>query len=492
MIGQVVINIDPFETRVALIEDGTVADLYIERNIHLRTVGTIYKGRVINVLPGMQSAFVDKNAFLYVSDIVKDSFIFEHIIGIESPEAQEAHAKNAALAPKIDDLLKEGEEIIVQVIKEPIGSKGARVTTHVTLPGHYLIYIPSISHYGVSKKIVDDKERDRLRKLLKEIVPEGSGAIVRTAGEGKPKEDFQKDIDQLKNLWDNIYNTAKHSTPPCLLYRDLSLLNRVVRDLIDENVKNIVIDSYDGYIQLLEYLKDLKSIPEIEVYDGSEPIFEAFGIEKEIQTSLSRRVWLKSGGYIVFDKTEALVSIDVNTGKFIGKDNQEQTIFKTNIEATKEIARQIRLRNLAGIIIIDFIDMHTAENRDKVLNAFKEEMVRDRTKCVIFTFTNLGLLEITRKRTRKSIEEMMMEECGGCNSIGKVYSFEALLARLYRALKKDTGALSRDKIIINVSEDFKNYIESNMDVFKLEFKKPIILIPKDKFQRDKFEIIGDY
>ncbi|HEU5298182.1 MAG TPA: Rne/Rng family ribonuclease, partial [bacterium] len=390
MAKEIIANIDPRETRVAVLDQGVLVNLYLERGEPL--AGNIYKARVANVLPGMEAAFVDigldRNAFLHVGDIRSQRLAGE--------EVEESFGKGA-----IQQRLRVGQEILVQVTKEPMGTKGARVTTYVALPAYYLVLMPTVNYVGVSRRIEHDPERKRLRQMADGLRPKGMGVIVRTAAEGAEEADLAQDIQFLLQVWNRVEERSKSSRAPSLVYQDLHLIRRVVRDLFTEDVERFLIDSKEEFQHVQDLLgsfaPELK--PRVQLYRGETPVFEHTGVERELEKALRRKVWLKSGGYIAIDSTEALTAIDVNTGKFIGSTSLSDTILKLNLEAVNEITRQFRLRDLGGMIVIDFIDMDTEEHRNAVLNEFRKALARDRTHMTVNGFTQLGLVEMTRKRT---------------------------------------------------------------------------------------------
>jgi ribonuclease G len=443
--GQIIINSTPEEVRLALLEsDNQLAELYIERRKDASLVGNIYKGKVIKILPGMQSAFVDiglpKAAFLHVADVHST---FEYSLFGEDIDT------TIPFELPIEELLQEGQDVFVQVSKDPIGTKGARVTSYITLPGRYLVLMPEVEHIGISRRITDEKERARLKAIVSELKPKNFGFIIRTASEGCTEEELKKDIDFLMRLWRNIQEKKERLHSPHLIYADLDLPLRSIRDMLGNEADRLVIDSREEYRKLTEFANTYfpKLTSSIQLYEGNEPIFEAYGIEIEIPKALGKTVWLKSGGYIVIDQTEALTSIDVNTGKFVGKASLEDTILKTNLEAVKEIAYQIRLRNLGGIIIIDFIDMEKKENREKVFNTFKEIMSRDRAKCTILEVSELGLIQMTRKRVRESLGRILCEPCPYCEGKGFVKSPTTVCYEIFRELRK-IGSSNRERNVI--------------------------------------------
>lgn len=464
MSSELIINSNPFETRVALVENGQVAELYVERSSDRGIAGNIYKGRVVRVLPGMQAAFVDidldKAAFLYVSDIYHPMGDIEQLLlsSCETTEEEEL-PEEAGREPgeqeldevldlrrsynnvPIEDRLQEGQDILVQVAKEPIGSKGARITTHITLPGRHLVFMPTMDHIGVSRRIEDEAERKRLREIMCDIKPPQFGFIVRTAAEGAEKEKLQAEVDFLVKLWQNIQRRADNAPVPSVTYQELDITLRAVRDLFTKELDRLVIDSEGEYRKILNFTETfMPSLQNaVELYDGDEPIFDAYGIEMEIQRALSKKIWLKSGGYIVIETTEALTAIDVNTGRYVGKRNLEETILKTNLEAVKEIAYQLRLRNIGGIIIIDFIDMEKEANREKVWNALRDATYKDKSKSNILHMSELGLIEMTRKRTKESIGQVLCEPCPYCEGEGYLKSKQTICYEILRELERQSS-----------------------------------------------------
>jgi len=470
MSAELIINSNPFETRVALVENGQVAELFVERSSDRGIVGNIYKGRVVRVLPGMQAAFVDigleKAAFLYVTDIyrpmndIEQLFISscDHETAVTEPQETIQNAgceyepdfRHIYDGVPIQDRLQEGQEILVQVAKEPIGSKGARITTHITLPGRNLVFMPTMDRVGVSRRIEDETERKRLRELVCEIKPPYRGFIVRTAAEGAEREKLQSESDFVAKLWQTIQRRSETTNVPSLVYQELDITLRAVRDLFTKEVDRLVIDSETEYRKILNFTETfLPSLQnEVELYDGDEPIFDGYGIEMEIQRALSKKIWLKSGGYIVIESTEALTAIDVNTGRYVGKRNLEETILKTNLEAVKEIAYQLRLRNLGGIIIIDFIDMEKEANRHKVWNALREATHKDKSKSNILEMSDLGLIEMTRKRTKESIGQVLCEPCFYCEGEGHLKSKQTVCYEVLRDLERQMKDFYGGKVLV--------------------------------------------
>lgn len=443
MESEILINITRDEIRVGLLEAGQLVEFYVERKQDASLVGNIYKGKIVKILPGMQSAFVDigldKAAFLYVTDIQEGLEEFAPFLEDEEKENSiESVSKRVRPDLTIEELIQEGQEIIVQVSKDPIGTKGARVTSYITMPGRYLVLMPNVEHIGISRRIPDELERTRLRTIVDDIKLQGYGLIIRTASEGSTEEEIKKDLDLLLLLWDTIQKKQEKVSATSLLYSDLDLIFRSVRDLMIQDVKRLIIDSSEEYERIKEFVRTYfeKFLGKIELYEGTEPIFDAYGLELDISRALGRKVWLKSGGYIVIDQTEAMTVIDVNTGKFVGKEELEDTILKTNLEAVKEIAYQIRLRNLGGIIIVDFIDMEKYENRDRVFNAFVEAMKKDKAKNTISHISELGLIQMTRKRVRESLGRTLCEPCPYCEGKAFVKSPRTLCYEIFRKVSR--------------------------------------------------------
>lgn len=427
MTKEILLNIGIDENRVAILEDGILAEILIERPEEQRRAGNIYRGKVENVLPGMQAAFIDigeeKNAFLYIDDAL--------------PKEGDPENGEVSKHVSIQDLLHEGQDIVVQMIKEPIGTKGPRVVTHITLPGRYLVLAPAVDYIGISRRIEDEDERERLKTIVASFKASGVGLIVRTAAEGVDSAELQSDYEFLINVWEKIKKKTKKGPCPALLYRDHDFLYRILRDYLSKDVDRLLIDENETYSKALELVKtlapSLKS--RVQLYNGVAPLYEVFSVENQVEKSLRRKVWLECGAYLVFDQTEALTVIDVNTGKFTGTTCLEDTVYQTNLMAAGEIARQIRLRNLAGIIIIDFIDMRSDEERDQVITRLEEEFARDKVKVNILGFTSLGLLELTRKKVRQSLRELLQVECEFCEGTGFINSMDNLSKKAARSIQ---------------------------------------------------------
>lgn len=444
MSKEIIANIEPFETRVAILEDGQLVNLFVERGEPL--AGNIYKGRVANVLPGMDAAFIDigleRNAFLHVGDVRAQRLAGE--------EVDDSFGRGA-----IAQRLRVGQEILVQVTKEPMGTKGARVTTYVALPAYYLVLMPTVNYVGVSRRIERDQERRRLRQLADKLRPKGMGVIVRTAAEGASEKDLADDIQFLLQVWSRVEERSKNSRAPALVYQDLRLIRRVVRDLFTDDVSRFLIDSPEEFQRVQDlvasFAPKLKS--RISLHRASEPVFEALGVERELEKALRRKVWLRSGGYIVIDRTEALTVIDVNTGKYVGKTDLATTIFRTNLEAVGEIVRQITLRDIGGIILVDFIDMENESHRQRVMQAVNEAVRKDRSKIHIIDLTGLGLVEITRKRVYQDLEEIMRIPCPYCEGRGRVLSPETMSMRTRREVRRLMRTASAAALLVEVHPD---------------------------------------
>jgi ribonuclease G len=445
MTAELLVNITPSETRVAYIDGGILQEIHIEREARRGIVGNIYKGRVSRVLPGMQAAFVDigleKAAFLHASDIMPHT---ECVAGDEQ--------KNFSVRD-ISELVRQGQDLVVQVVKDPLGTKGARLTTDITLPSRYLVFMPGASHVGVSQRIESEAERDRLKKVVSAYCDELGGYIIRTAAEGVGEVELASDAAFLKRLWTKVIERRKRNQTRCRLYGEVALSQRILRDFAGAALDRIRIDSRLTYEHLVEFTGEY--IPEmtakLELYTGKQPIFDLFDVENEIQRSLDRKVELKSGGYLIIDQTEAMTTIDINTGAFVGHRNLDETIFNTNIEATHAIARQLRLRNLGGIIIIDFIDMTNEDHRRRVLHSLEQGLSKDRVKSGIHGFSQLGLVEMTRKRTRESIEHVLCQDCPVCKGRGTLKTVETVCYEIMREIVRVHHAYDSDRFLVYVS-----------------------------------------
>jgi ribonuclease G len=479
--NEIIINVEPFETRVAVLENRSINEIFIERTTQRRIAGNIYRGRVTKVLPGMQVAFVDigleKSGFLHKNDISPSEYGFVPDFS-KSPEHEEPdeddlaedHVMEAQEIPPIEEILQEGQEIMVQVIKDPIGTKGTRISTFITLPGRYLVFMPLVDHVGISRRIEDPAERDRLKAVVDSIRNPAQGFIIRTAAEGAAEEDLKRDVDFLERMWEKTLAKNERVKAPSLIHGDLDIVLRSLRDLCGKDVEKVIIDSEEDHHRCEEFMNNFIGDPKppVELYKGSEPIFESYAVEIEIERALGKKVWLKSGGYIVIDQTEALTTIDVNTGKFVGKRSQEETILKTNLEAVKEIVYQLRLRNLGGIIIIDFIDMEKEVSKEKVYLALEQALKPDRARATILRVSELGLVEMTRKRTRESLTKTLCMPCPHCDGKGFVKSPKTICHEIFREIervvrkKPDASALQitvSQRIATALYEEGNNYLE---------------------------------
>ncbi|MEN6521288.1 MAG: Rne/Rng family ribonuclease [Armatimonadota bacterium] len=485
MSKEIIVNVDTRETRVALIEGDKLVELHVEREE--RVVGSIYKCKVSNVLPGMDAAFVDigleRNAFLYVADVLPEA---DEDMPVSRKDTKYLHIK---------DVLKIGQELLVQVIKGPRGTKGARVSTRVSLPGRYLVLMPDSDNSGISRKIEESGERDRLKKIAENIRPLGYGLIVRTEAEGKSEAELKQDLEFLLRMWNQIQEKSRKISAPGLVHQDLSLIYKTIRDVLSADVTAMLIDSpvdYEKAIELIELLSPrMKS--RIQLYDGREPIFERYAVESEIDRLLRRKVWLKSGGHLTIDETEALTTIDVNTGKYIGSTSLSDTILKTNLDAVTEIARQLRLRDIGGIIIIDFIDMANPKDRQHVVSALEKALKKDRTRTKISNISPLGLIEMTRKRTGETISEAMTESCPYCQSRGRVKSPESVSIDIERELRKMVSVTDEEAFVVTAHPEVAVHLIGPMgetiDEIERQLKHAIYVRANEDLHIEKFEIV---
>jgi ribonuclease G len=458
---EILINVSEGETRVAILEQGSFNELHIERANDRIVTGAVVLGRVTRVLPGMQAAFVDigleKAAFLYAGDYLADTGLVDADLvdddggGAPRPRRRGRNG-NGRQPPSIDTLVREGQEIVVQVAKDPIGTKGARITSHVSIAGRHLVLTPWSQRVGISRRIDSERERRRLREILSRLRPPGLGFIIRTAGEGVREADIEADVRYLSSVWDEIQLRKEQEHAPAQLYAEPSLPLRVIRDMAHNRTRRIVVDDIGAHQQMAAFLERFVAEPKprLEHYQGEDPIFDHFRLEPQIDANLGKKVWLKSGGYLIVDQSEALTAIDVNTGRFVGKRDLEETVLKTNLEAVKEVVAQLRFRNIGGLIIIDLIDMEIAENREKVYRALREALRGDKAKTNILKISELGLVEMTRKRTRENLVQQLCEPCSHCEGRGYVLSAESVAYKVLREIRKDLPRFCGRRIALSV------------------------------------------
>ena len=508
MYKQIVINVAEHETRVALLEDGNIAELLIERGDVSDIAGNIYKGKVQRVLPGMQAAFVDiglnQAAFIYVNDLIVSNYnnnieqllIYSNEVddSIQSVNIEGSTSTAINRDWQIEELITEGQEIMVQVAKAPMGTKGARITANISLPGRFLVLMPTSDHIGISRRLEDTTERNRLKDMVESLRQNDFGYIVRTAGEGAQEEKLAYEMGFLNNLWENVQKKYQSASAPSLLHKELTVSLRAVRDLLIHEAEKLIIDSRSGYESILSFLDSfmpsLKS--SVELYEGTEPIFDVYNLEGDISRALKKKVWLKSGGYIVIEHTEALVAIDVNTGRYVGKYNLEETILKTNLEALREIAYQIRLRDIGGIIVIDFIDMEKQSNQEKVFNALQEVLKKDRSKTNILPMSEMGLIQMTRKRIKKPLTRVLCEACFYCDGEGYLTSKKTICYNIYREILRDSRDMMGVKITLRVNPEIAEILhgEENNIIVSLErvIGKQIVIYPSANLHMEEFDV----
>ncbi|MBF0211452.1 MAG: Rne/Rng family ribonuclease [Desulfamplus sp.] len=545
MLRELVVNSAPHETRVAVLENGTIVELFIERGDESNITGNIYKGRVQRVLPGMQAAFVDiglnQAAFLYVDDILDNTcdelarrFEQEGEIDSEDAESGDLDSEDAESAIDddsvgvvgssniqsakfsstsdwqqqsecncksyykdscpIEDIITEGQDILIQVAKSSMGSKGPRVTTHISLPGRFMVLMPTVEHIGISKRIVCEKERARLKELMHSIRKDNFGYIFRTAAQGIQENRLSREIDFLNKTWEDIQKKSRTASVPSLVYRDLTVTFRAVRDLLTDEADRLIIDSREGYENVVHFLDKL--MPDlrvsVELYTGSEPIFDAYNIEGDIARALKKKVWLKSGGYIIIEQTEALVAIDVNTGRYVGKHNFEETILKTNLEAVKEIAYQIRLRNIGGIIIIDFIDMKKSHHKEKVMAQLIEALKKDKSQTNVLPLSELGLVQMTRKRVRKNLTRTLCEPCFYCAGDGMLLSGKSICHKIHRELLNEASDIMGNRFTVKVHPEIAQLLHGEekhlITSLETKFGMPIAIYPEPQYHIEEYHI----
>ena len=538
MTKEMIVSSSAHETRVAILEDDQVAEIFIERERQRGVVGNLYKGRVSKVLPGMQSAFIDlgleRDGFLYVTDVIPSSEEFDRLETDEdAPSSLSADNGGAATAlqalanvsqlrrggspgssgrrdrerekgpePKIEELLKESEEIIVQVTKEPLGTKGARLTSHATMPGRFLVFMPTVDHVGVSRKIDSREERSRLRGIVREFREQHGftgGVIIRTAAAGRPKDDIISDLSYFHRVWTEIRQKSESSRAPTVVYREQSLVAKLLRDLLTEEFSAIRIDNEGEYRRVCELVERIMPplAPKVRHYEKEFPIFEEYGVQAEIDRALRSKVWLKSGGSIVINQTEALVAIDVNTGRYVGKKTAgrlEDTILKTNMEAGKEIIRQIRLRDLGGIIVLDFIDMEEKKNRQKVFQSVEQELRKDRAPSKALQVSDFGLVIITRKRVKQSLERVLTEPCPYCAGAAVIKSSSTICYEILSEVKKISGDLDGQSLVLRVNPDIARVLRDEeravLKDLKQSLGREIAVRPDAQLHHEQFDLMA--
>jgi ribonuclease G len=492
MPNEILINATPGETRVAILEKKQFIEFHLERARSKSVVGSVVKGRVSRVLPGMQAAFVDigleKAAFLYAGDYVED------IEELDEDDGRNRGRRRNRRVASIETLVREGQEIVVQIAKEPIGTKGARITSHVSIAGRHLVLTPWAQRVGVSRKIDSDRERRRLRDIVQRVKPADLGFIIRTAGEGTRDADLEADVRYLTTVWDDIQIRKDQVRAPAVLYSEPALALRVIRDFANADTKRIVIDSQEKHAEMQGFVDRFVADPKprIELYAGALPLFDEFGIEEQIDGNLGRKVWLKSGGYLIVDQSEALTAIDVNTGRFVGKRDLEETVLRTNLEAVREIVNQLRFRNIGGLIILDLIDMESAENREKVYRALQQELRQDKAKTNILKISELGLVEMTRKRTRENLVQMLCEPCAYCEGKGYVLSPESVAHKVLREIRKDLPRFGGRRVVVtvhrSVAEQLLGHERASLEVLERELGREIEIRARVELHQEQFEI----
>src|SRR4051794_35283211 len=541
---EMIISSGDHDTRVAILEEDQVVEIFIERERHRGVVGNIYKGRVSKVLPGMQSSFVDigleRDAFLYVSEVVNTVEEFDRLesgdedepaiaavaepavegapaeAGVE-PAAQppgngvdrratprgdsRATSRDDRPQPKIEDLLKEGQEVLVQVVKEPLGTKGARLTSHVTMPGRFLVFMPTVDHVGVSRKIDSREERGRLRGIVREFREEHGftgGVIIRTAAGGRSKEDIVSDLTYFHQVWTEIRQRMENRRPPAVLFQEQSLVTKLLRDLLTEDYSAIRIDNEQEHRRVISLVERIMPnlLARVKLYTKDFPIFEEYGVQAEIDKALRSKVWLKSGGYLVINQTEALVAIDVNTGRYVGKrtGRLEDTIVKTNLEAVKEIVRQIRLRDLGGIIVLDLIDMEEKKNRQKVFQEVEKELRKDRSPSKALQVSDFGLVIVTRKRVKQSIERQLTDPCPYCSGSGSIKSASTICYEIMTEMKKIGGDIEGQGVILRVNPDIARALKEEESAVLRDLQqtlgKPVTVKPDTHLHHEQFDVMA--
>lgn len=502
MSAEILINVRPNLTRVAYVDDGVLNDLKIERKGSPTLVGSIYKGRVVRVLPGMQAAFVDigleRAAFLYVAD-VRSEHDSEPSLFVDQDEGEgEENPINVTPRALIQDLLHEGQIIMVQVAKDPLGTKGARITMHVSLPGRYLVYMPTLNHLGISRRIELEAERERLKAIMESLNPKG-GVIIRTACEGASTEALSADLDYLNRLWNEVEKAYEKRKTPGLIHAEIDVELRALRDLLNERVTKVIVDDAKVHKKVVSFINQFmpKHGKSVVAHTGLQPLFDMYDLDLEISRSLDRKIWLKSGGYIVIDEAEALVVIDVNTGRYVGKKDLEDTILKTNLEAIKEIAHQLRIRNCGGIIIIDFIDMEKPVHREKVLNQLQFELQNDLAKTTVMAMSQLGLVEMTRKRIRPSLVSSLCEPCTYCEGKGYIKRKSTVAQEIFIALEREVlRGNTSTSAMVHCHSAVADWIyaeeQETLEAIEAKIHRPVIFKVESSYHIEQFEIYSQY
>jgi ribonuclease G len=511
MTKEMIVSSNGHETMVAILEDDLAAEVFVERERQRGVVGNVYKGRVSKVLPGMQSSFIDvgleRDGFLYVAEVIDTLEEFERLEAgededkVPAPEGGRS-ADRERVQPKIEDLLREGQEILVQVVKEPLGTKGARLTSHVTMPGRFLVFMPTVDHVGVSRKIESRDERARLRGIVREFREAHGftgGVIIRTAAANRPKEDIVSDLETFHALWLEIRHRMETSRAPAVVYREQDLVGKLLRDLLTDDFQAVRLDNRQDYERTLDLVQRIlpSLAPRVKLYDKPFPIFEEYGVQAEIDKALKSKVWLKSGGSIVINQTEALVAIDVNTGRYVGKKSSgrlEDTIVKTNLEAVKEIVRQIRLRDLGGIIVLDVIDMEDKKNRQKVLQAVEQELKKDRSPSKALAVADFGLVIITRKRVKQSLERVLTEPCPYCSGTGAIKSSSTICYEILSEVKKIGPDLNGHRLLLRVNPEIARALEQEESAVMSDLRqmigKAVTIKPDEKLHHEQFDVMA--
>jgi ribonuclease G len=493
MAKDIIVNYAPHETRVAVMEGGMLCELFHERDREQRLVGNIYKGRVLKVLPGMESAFVDigveRAAFLYIDDILDHRELID-----EDEEEPSRPARKKAKEGNIESILQEGQDVLVQVSKGPIGTKGARITNHISLPGRNLVYMPASTTLGVSRQISDDRERARLKNLVAKLRPEVGGFIIRTVADGRTEEDLHSDINYLVSLWEDILERYRQVEAPALLHSDLNVIFRTIRDMFSTDVRRLVLDHKQRYQEVRQFVRNFlpRYASMVELFDREAPIFDYYGIEAEIERALSQKVWLRSGGYLIIDQTEALTAIDVNTGRFVGKESHEKTILRTNLEAAEEIVYQLQLRNIGGIIIIDFIDMESAQHRQMVYQTLKDHLRNDKARSKILQISEMGLVEMTRKRDRENLSRYLCDPCPYCDGTGQIKSPQTVTYEIFREIRRTCQLNGKGSVSVYVHPDVFQYLQTeereSVQELEQEVGQPIVVKPSESLHHEQFEV----